>query len=147
MNRRGALTGVELRLLAFELAVGAGDRHPLAGAHPQQIDFEFRERREDVEEALADWIVGVIHRAPKRQADTAGGERVADRACVRDRAGRAGRASERRACRLTDRGERLLETGSRAVTTGQAVIEVNAVVADAEHPECVPLGREVLAFG
>ena len=86
MNRRGALTGVELRLLAFELAVGAGDRHPLAGAHPQQIDFEFRERREDVEEALADWIVGVIHRAPKRQADTAGGERVADRACVWDRA-------------------------------------------------------------
>ena len=60
---------------------------------------------------------------------------------------RAGRASQRRACRLTDRGERLLETGPRAVATGHAVIEVNAVVTDAEHPECVPLGREVPAFG
>ena len=49
-----ALAGAGLGLFAFELAVGAGDRHPFAGAHPQQVDFELGEGGEDIEDPPAD---------------------------------------------------------------------------------------------
>jgi hypothetical protein len=61
-----ALAGAELRRFAPELAIRARYGHPLPGAHPQQVDLELGERREDVEEALTHRIVRVIDRAAER---------------------------------------------------------------------------------
>jgi len=65
--------GCEFGLLAFELAFGAGDGHAFAGAEPEQVDFEFGEGGQDVEEHLAEGVGGVVDgaadatRAPRNQ--------------------------------------------------------------------------------
>jgi hypothetical protein len=38
----GLLAGAELGLLAAQPALGAGDVHALAGAHPDQVGLELR---------------------------------------------------------------------------------------------------------
>jgi hypothetical protein len=45
--------GESLGCLPRQLAVRASYGHAFAGAHPEQIDFEFGEGGEDVEEHLA----------------------------------------------------------------------------------------------
>jgi hypothetical protein len=46
-------------LLATQLALRAGDRHALAGAHPQQVDLkELGEGDQDVEEHFPDRSAG-----------------------------------------------------------------------------------------
>src|SRR5208337_1052985 len=65
--------GCEFGLLAFELAFGAGDGHAFAGAEPEQVNFEFGEGGQDVEEHLAEGVGGVVDgaadatRAPRNQ--------------------------------------------------------------------------------
>jgi hypothetical protein len=54
----GLLAGGELGLLAAQLAFGAGDGHAFAGAEPEQVDFEFGEGGQDVEEQLAERSAG-----------------------------------------------------------------------------------------
>jgi hypothetical protein len=46
------LLGAELGLFAAQLALVAGDCHPFAGSHPEQVDFELCEGGQDVEEHL-----------------------------------------------------------------------------------------------
>jgi hypothetical protein len=46
------LLGRELGLASPQFALRLGDGHPLTGAHPNQVDLELGERREDVEEHL-----------------------------------------------------------------------------------------------
>ncbi len=55
--------GREFRLLAAQLALRASDRHALAGAHPQQVDLEFSEGSQDVEEHLPHRVGRVLDRA------------------------------------------------------------------------------------
>jgi hypothetical protein len=43
----------QLRRPALEFALRPGDRHTLAGPHPQQVDLELGERGQDGEEQLA----------------------------------------------------------------------------------------------
>jgi hypothetical protein len=48
---------------------------------------------------------------------------------------------------VADGGEGLLETGSLVVASGHAVIEVDAILADAQDEQGVALRREVLLIG
>lgn len=50
----------ELRLLATELPLRSCDGHPLADAQTDQVGFEFRERRRDVEGHLAHWVGRIV---------------------------------------------------------------------------------------
>jgi hypothetical protein len=45
--------------------------HSFAGAHAQQVDFEFRERGQDVEEHLSHRVGRVVDLAAKGQLDAA----------------------------------------------------------------------------
>src|SRR5271157_1845337 len=56
----GLLTGGQLGFLSPEPALGVGDGHAFAGAEPKQVDLEFGECGQDVEEHLAEGIGGVV---------------------------------------------------------------------------------------
>ena len=142
-----ALASAQFGRLAFELAVGAGDRHPLAGAHPQQVNLEFGERGQDVEEHPAHRIGGVIDGAADREPHAASGQRVADCSRVGHRARQPVELRDNQRVALADRGQRPLETGSATVAAGHAVIEIDAVVADPNHAQRVALGSKVLLVG
>ena len=44
-----------------------GRDHPFSRSQPQQVDFEFGEGGQDVEEHLSHWIGWVVHLAAERQ--------------------------------------------------------------------------------
>ena len=77
----------EFGLLAAKLSLRAGDGHPLAGAHADQIALEFGERSEDVEEHLPHRIGRVVGGYTESQLDLAGQELVGDFTCVGNRSG------------------------------------------------------------
>ena len=74
----GLLPVGELGLLSCELALGAGDGHALADAEPKQVDFEFGEGGQDVEEHLAPGVGGVVDGAAEGELDAAGDAGVTD---------------------------------------------------------------------
>jgi hypothetical protein len=114
-----SLASAELGLLALEFPVGAGDRHPFAGAHPQQVDLEFGEGGEDVEERLAHRVGGVIDRPADGQPDATSGEGVADRSRARDRVPDRRLSSSLRSVRPAFKAAHsaIQPTGSSAVTS------------------------------
>ena len=139
-----ALAGAQLRRLALEPAVGACDRHSFPRAHPQQIDLELGEGRQDVEEHLAHRVGGVIHRPADREPHAAGGQRVADRARVGDRAREPVELGHHERVALAHGGQGLLQAGTAAIAAGHAVIEIHPVVADPELAQRVALRGEIL---
>ena len=60
------------------LALGTGDGHAFAGAELEQVDFEFGEGGQDVEEHLAEGVGGVVDGAAEGELDAAGDGGVAD---------------------------------------------------------------------
>jgi hypothetical protein len=120
---------------------------PLAGAHPQQIDLELGEGRQNVEEHLSHRIMRVIDRAGDRKSHTAGGERIADRSGVRDRPGEPIELGHDQRVAFADRGERLLQSWPVAVSSGQAMVQVHAIVTDTELAQREALRGEVLLIG
>jgi hypothetical protein len=57
----------QLRRPTFELSLGSGHGRALAGTHPQQVDLEFGERGEDVEEHFAHGVGWVVHHRAQLQ--------------------------------------------------------------------------------
>jgi hypothetical protein len=78
--------------LPRSLPFGAGDGHAFAGSEPEQVDFEFGEGGQDVEEHLTEGVGGVVDGAAERELDAAGDQGVADVAGVEDGSGRVGPA-------------------------------------------------------
>ncbi len=138
-----SLTRVELRLLSFEPAVRASDRHPFPGPHPEEINLKLREPRENVEEHLAHRVVRVINGPTKRQADTAGRQRVSDRPRVKDRPREPIELRHDERVALANGGECLLETRAFAVASCHSVIEIDAIVAHAELMQRLALRGEI----
>ncbi len=64
----------ELRLPAFELALGSRDRHALFCACRNEIRFELRNHGQRREHELADRIGGIVDGAAEAQGDFAAGE-------------------------------------------------------------------------
>jgi hypothetical protein len=89
-------------------------------------------------------IGGVIDRSPDRQAHPAGGQRVADRAGVGDRARQPVELGDHQRVALSDGGQRLLQARPAAVAAGHPVIEVDPVVTDLQLAQRLALGGEVL---
>src|SRR5258708_36188639 len=75
----GLLLGSELGWLAAGLASGASHGHAFAGPHPEEVDLEFGEAGEDVEEHLGHGVGGVVDVPAEGELDAEGGEIVADR--------------------------------------------------------------------
>ena len=75
------------RLAALEAALRAGDCHAFACPHAEEVDFDFGEGGEDVEEHLAHRVGGVVDLSAEREFDPPGGEVVADRPGVGHRSG------------------------------------------------------------
>src|SRR5271165_6938364 len=125
--------GCEFGLLAFELAFGAGDGHAFAGAEPEQVDLEFGEGGQDVEEHLAEGVGGVVDGAAEGELDAAGDEGVADVAGVGDGAGEPVELRYDEGVAGADGGQRLVQAGSRATGASEALVEVDPVVRDAER--------------
>lgn len=62
-----ALRGRQLGLLAFQVALRAGDRHPLHGAHADQVALKLGDRRKHIEQQPSDWVGGVVPAAAEVQ--------------------------------------------------------------------------------
>ena len=54
------LVGGQLRLLAFEVSLGAGDSHAFAGPHPDQVGLKLGDHGEDVEQQPTYGVGGVM---------------------------------------------------------------------------------------
>ena len=65
-------------MTALQLALGPRDRHPLAGAHPNQVDLELGERGQNIEEQLPHRVVGVVDLTAERQRHPTLGKGVTD---------------------------------------------------------------------
>jgi hypothetical protein len=129
----GLLAGRELGLFALKFAFGAGDGHSSAGAEPEQVDFEFREGGQDVEEHLAEGVGGVVDGAAEGELDAAGDEEVADVAGVGHGAGKAVELGHDESVTRPDGGQGLIQAGARAAGAGQSLVEIDSVVRDAER--------------
>jgi hypothetical protein len=143
----GLLAGRQLGLLAFELSLRASDGHALVGAEPEQVDFEFGERSQDVEEHLAEGVGWVIDGAAEGELDTAADKGVADVAGVGDGAREAVELGHDEGVAGTDGGQGLVQTGPRAAGAGEALVEVDPIVRDAKCGQDLALGGEVLQDG
>ncbi len=78
----GLLAGVELGLLAAQLALGLGHPHSFARTQPDQVGLELGDHRQHVEQQPADRIVRVVHRPAEVEADLPAGELLGDGAGV-----------------------------------------------------------------
>ena len=133
--------------MPLELALGAGDGHAFAGAEPEQVDFEFGEGGQDVEEHLAEGVGGVVDGAAEGELDAAGDQGVADMAGVGDGAGEPVELGHDEGVAGTDGGQGLVQAGTGAAGAGEALVEVDPVVRDAERGQGLALGGEVLQDG
>ena len=106
--------GASLGCLPRSLPLRAGDGHAFAGAEPEQVDFEFGEGGQNVEEHLAHGVGGVVDGAAEGELDAAGDEGVADVRGHRGPSGRAGRAWARRGCRRSRTAARAWSRPGRA---------------------------------
>ena len=135
------LRRAELGRLAAQAALGLGDFHALAGAHPDQVRLELGDHRQHVEQQPPDRVGRVMHRTAEVQLDLAVCELVGDRSCVGQRArepvelGNDERVA-RAACR-----ERLMQARALAVGARKAVVDVDALGLNAERSEAGVDGR------
>jgi len=129
------LFGGEFRLLAAQLALGASDRHALAGAHAQQVDLELGEGSQDVEEHFSHRVGRVVDLPAEGEPDAAGGQRIADLPGIRHRAGQPVEFRNHEGVALSHSGEGLAEAGPFPVGPGKSVIEVDPLLGDAEFSQ------------
>ena len=141
------LSGGEFRLLAAELALGAGDSHPLAGAHADQVTLEFGEGGEDVEEHLPHGIVRVVSGWTQGQLDLARQELIGDLTGAGNRSGQLVELGHDERVAGAHGCKGLVEVGAGARPAGEAVIGVDALGVDAEVDQGAALRREVLSIG
>ena len=141
------LSGGEFRLLATELALGAGDSHPLAGAHADQVTLEFSEGGEDVEEHLPHGIVRIVSGWTQSQLDLASQKLISDLTGVGNRAGQPVEFGHDERVAAAHGGKGLVEAGARASPAGETTIGVDAFGVNAKVDQGATLRREVLSIG
>jgi hypothetical protein len=91
--------------------LGLGDRHPLAGTEPQQVDLELGEGCQDAEEHLAHRVGRIVRRRTESQRYTAADEVVADRAGIGHGPGEPVELGDDQGVPQPQRGERLVQPG------------------------------------
>lgn len=141
------LLGVEFGLLAAQPALGLGDLHPLAGAHPDQVGLELRDHGQHVEQQPAYRIAGVVHRAADVELDTAAGEVFDDVAGVGQRASQPVELGDDEGVPIPARGESFAQSGASAGGAGESLIDVDPFRGDAKGGKRVALRGEVLFVG
>ena len=137
----------QLRLLPAQASLGLGDLHALPGPHPDQVRLELRDHRQHVEQQPTDWIGRIVHRAAQAEFDVASSELVEDVAGVRQRPGQAIKLGHHQRVAAVAGRQRQPQAGSVPVVAGQAVVNVDAVITDAESGEAVALRGQILLFG
>ena len=137
----------EFGLLAAKLSLRAGDGHPLAGTHADQVALELGERGEDVEEHLPHRVGRVIRGRTQSQLDLARQELVGDFTCIGNRSGEPVELRHDQRVAGAHRCKGLVETGACASAPGQAVIGVDALGVHSEPGQGRALRPEVLPVG
>lgn len=97
----------QLGLLALQLALGPGDRHPFAGAHADQVAFEFGKGREDVEEHLTHGVERIVNRYANLQLNPPALQLIGDCPCIRNRPRQAIELGHDKRVALAGRSQRL----------------------------------------
>jgi hypothetical protein len=122
-------------------------RHALASTHTEQVDLEFGEGGQDVEEHLAHGVFGVVNLPAEGELDAAGGEIVADSPSVGYRARETVEFRDHECVAFSHGGEGLVEARAGTGGAGQAVIEIDPPAGHAEFGQSLALGSEVLGIG
>ena len=108
-------------LSCLPLPPGAGDGHPLAGAHADEIGFELGEGGEDIEEHLSHGIARVVECPSEGQFHAAFLKPIGDGPGIRDGPSQPVEFRHDQRVAFAHGGEGQVEAGSGAVRAGEAV--------------------------
>ena len=141
------LLGGELGLLAPQPALGAGDLHPFARAHPDQVGLELGDHRQHVEQQPADRVARIMNRAADAQAHLPARQLLDDVASVGHRARQTIELGHHQRVAGPARRQRLTQPRPITPSTGQPMIDIDPSRRDAERRERVALRGQVLRVG
>ena len=105
---------------------------------------ELRDHGENVEKQPSDGVGRIVDGAAKAELDIAFGELVQDVASIRQRPCQPIQLGHHQCVAGSAGGQRQCQTGPVAVSAGQAVVDIDAIIADAERMQAVALGGEIL---
>jgi hypothetical protein len=125
--------GLQLRLLTAQPTLGLGYLHSFSGAESDQVRFELRHHRQDIEQQPPDWIGWIMDRAAEAELDISPRELIENVTGVRQRPGEPVQLRHHQRVTRPTRGKRQPQTGSVAVSAGQPVIDADTIITNAER--------------
>lgn len=138
------LRGAELRLSTLQVALRSRDLHALFGPGTDEIRFELRDHRQDVEEQPANGVTWIVNRPPDVELDVLRGQLVDDVLRVAERPREPIQLRDDEGVAVAAGSQGFAEPWSSSVRAGQPMVGMDVGRKDAEPFEGDALSGEVL---